>query len=64
MQVTPTSECIYFNLTSKAVSWETSNNNDVGKYIIQIFGTLKSFKNSISFVLEIKMPQVISSPVL
>ncbi len=64
MLVTPTTESINFNLTTRAVSWETSNNIDVGKYFIQIFGTLNSFKNSISFVLEIKMPQLKSSPVL
>jgi hypothetical protein len=63
MLVTPKSEFIKFNETIRVVSWETINNLDVGNYIIQIFGTLKSFKNSISFVLEVNLSPN-NSPVL
>ncbi len=55
MVVTPTSGFIIFNETTRVVSWETSNNQDVGNYTIQIISTLNSYKNSISFMLEVKM---------
>ncbi len=60
--VTPMSEFIKFNVTTRVVSWETYSNIDVGNYIIQIFGTLNSFKSEISFNLEVKASN--SSPVL
>ncbi len=47
MLVIPMSEFIKFNVKTRVVSWDTSSNLDIGTYIIQIFGTLNSFKNSI-----------------
>jgi hypothetical protein len=53
MLVTPITGFIKFDTATRVVSWETSNNLDVGNYIIQIFGSLNSFSNSISFILEV-----------
>jgi hypothetical protein len=64
MLVTPMAEFIKFDATRRIVSWETSNNLYAGDYTIQIFGALNSFKNSITFMLEVNVVQVISSPVL
>jgi hypothetical protein len=62
MIVTPLTEFIKFDVKTRVVTWETTNNLDAGIYNIKIFGSLKSFKNSVSFMLEVE--QVQNSPVL
>ena len=62
MIVTPPTAFIKFDVKTRVVTWETADNLFIGIYNIKIFGTLRSFNNSVSIMLEVK--QVHNSPVL
>ncbi len=53
MLVSPPTTLIKFDVKKRIVTWETADVLYAGTYKIQIFGTLKSFNNSVSFLLEV-----------
>jgi hypothetical protein len=53
MLVNPPIAFIKFDVKKRVVTWETADNLYAGIYNIKIFGTLKSFNNYASFMLEV-----------